>query len=209
MADTKISGLTAASVAAVANELPVNEAGTSKKVTITQLVTLLQTLGMPRVKRLGTQHDNSTTTGTEVTDLTMALEAGTYTFKHSLIMQVNSGAVAPRLGVNFTGTAATKTMIASWADATLALTDQTYKMDDQGDLTWGFISGMANKAYTTTAPNMGPKAGGPSAVDLPMVIEGILIVTASGNLALWNAASSGSVTSSVMVGSSLVVVRTA
>lgn len=37
MADTKISALTAASVAALANEFAINEAGTSKKVTVAQL----------------------------------------------------------------------------------------------------------------------------------------------------------------------------
>lgn len=47
MADTKISALTAVATAATTNEFPVNEAGTSKKVTIAQLVTLLKTLGMP------------------------------------------------------------------------------------------------------------------------------------------------------------------
>ena len=40
MADTKVSALTAASVAALANELPINEAGTSKKVTLAQIETL-------------------------------------------------------------------------------------------------------------------------------------------------------------------------
>lgn len=43
MADTKISALTAASAAALANEFPINEAGTTKKVTGTQIATLLRT----------------------------------------------------------------------------------------------------------------------------------------------------------------------
>lgn len=37
MADTKISGLTAAASALAADEIPVNEAGTTKKVTLTQI----------------------------------------------------------------------------------------------------------------------------------------------------------------------------
>lgn len=43
MADTKISGLTAASAAALANELAINEAGTSKKLTVQQIADLLVT----------------------------------------------------------------------------------------------------------------------------------------------------------------------
>jgi hypothetical protein len=45
MADTKISGLTAATTAAAANELAINEAGTSKKISVTQLGVVLPTLG--------------------------------------------------------------------------------------------------------------------------------------------------------------------
>ena len=44
MADTKISALTAASAAAGANEVPINEAGTTKKVTLTQVAAFLATL---------------------------------------------------------------------------------------------------------------------------------------------------------------------
>ena len=40
MADTKISALTAASAAAGANEIPINEAGTTKKITLTQVQAL-------------------------------------------------------------------------------------------------------------------------------------------------------------------------
>jgi hypothetical protein len=41
MADTKISGLTAAGVAALANEFAINEAGASKKLTLQQIKDLL------------------------------------------------------------------------------------------------------------------------------------------------------------------------
>lgn len=41
MADTKISALTAAAAAALANEIPINEAGTTKKITLTQVQALL------------------------------------------------------------------------------------------------------------------------------------------------------------------------
>ncbi len=69
MADTKISALTAAATALAADEFPVNEAGASKKVTLTQVTTLLQTLGMPVVMALASPYTNSTTTGTSVTDV--------------------------------------------------------------------------------------------------------------------------------------------
>ena len=55
MADLKISALTAATVAAGANEIPVNEAGSTKKITVTQLATAI----LP-VKASGSEVDTGT-----------------------------------------------------------------------------------------------------------------------------------------------------
>lgn len=46
MADTKTSALTAATAALAADEIPINEAGTSKKLTVTQLGALMPVLGV-------------------------------------------------------------------------------------------------------------------------------------------------------------------
>ena len=75
MADTKISALTAVASVVAAQELAVNDAGASKKATADQVADFL---GVKK-KALGAAYTNSTTTGTEVTDLTFAgLPAGTY-----------------------------------------------------------------------------------------------------------------------------------
>lgn len=207
--DSKISALPAASAGAGSDKLAIDEAGTSKYLTVDLLETYLRTRGMPRVTRLSTQHSISSTTGTEMTDLSQTLEAGTYVFDATLIVRSATGTVGPMIGVNFTGTAAVKTMIAWWADASGSLLAETHNMDDQGVLGTGFISGMANKAYSTTAPNMGTTVGvATTASDTPMFIHGILIVTASGDLELWHSSETATATS-VEVGSSLVVVRTA
>jgi hypothetical protein len=209
VADTKISALTAASVAAVANELAINEAGTSRKVTIDQIKTLLQTLGMPRTKRLNSQHSISSTTGTEVTDLTMALEAGTYTVQYNLIVRSATSTVGPMLGVNFDGTAAVKTFEFAFADGSTLLTAYTANMDDEGTKGLGVISGMNTKTYSTTAPNLGTTVGvTTTASDIGCYIRGTLIVTAAGNLELWHSSETATATS-VEIGSSLVVIRTA
>jgi hypothetical protein len=210
VADTKISALTAASVALVADEFAVNEAGTSKKLTLTQMITLLQaSYGLPRVKRLGSQHSISSTTGTEVTDLSMTLEAGTYTVTYHLIVQSATTTVGPMLGVNFTGTAAVKTFAFMFADGSTALTAYTANMDDEGTKGLGVMSGMNTKAYSTTAPNLGTTIGVTTAAsDIGCYILGTLIVTASGDLELWHSSETATATS-VEIGSSLVVVRTA
>jgi hypothetical protein len=210
MADTKVSALTAVATALVAQEIPVNDAGTSKKMTITQLVTLLQTLGMPRVLKLGSQHSISSATGTKVTGLDMTLEAGTYVYKYSLlIQQATSTSDAPQFGINFTGTAAVKAHGLRFWDATTAITAETHIMDNIGIKTAGFVSGMVSNAYTTTSPDMGTTVGvAVTGVNIMAIVEGIIVVTVQGNLELWRAAE-GANASTTEVGSSLVVIRTA
>lgn len=219
MADTKVSALAALTGANAAagdlttivdvSDLSMAASGTNKSMTLAELEAYLEIRGLSRVKRLNSTHSISSTTGTEVTDLTIALEAGTFTFEYSLIVRSATGTVGPMMGVNFDGTAAVKTMIAYWADATTVITAEVHAMDDQGILGAGFISGMANKAYTTTAPNMGTTVGvSTTASDIPMFIKGVLIVTVAGNLELWHSSETATATS-VEVGSSLVVMRTA
>jgi hypothetical protein len=220
MADTKITDLTAITGAnlATGDELVVVDvsdttmaaSGTNKSTTLTDIVSFLQARGMPRVTRLGTQHSISSTTGTEVTDLQQTLEAGTYTFTYALIVRSATATVSPMLGVNFTGTGSPR-MHFRFADATSAITAEVHTMDNEGVLTFGYISGMATNTETTTAPNMGTTATNAvaaTATDILCFIEGIIVVTGSGDLELWHSSETATNTS-VEVGSSLVVVRTA
>lgn len=212
MADTKISALTAAGSAALANEIPINEAGTTKKITGTQLKTLLAAAnGMPRVARLGSQHSISSATATKVTGLDMTLEAGTFVYKYSLLVQqATSTSDGPQFGINFsTGTAAVKMHGLWFWDATSAITAQTMIMDNVGVKGFGYIDGVASNAYTTTAPDMGTTVGvAATGTNMLAIIEGIIIVTVQGNLELWRG-SEGANASTTEVGSSLVVIRTA
>lgn len=209
MTDTKISALSAVAAALLAQEIPVNDAGTTKKLTLAQIETLLQTLGMPRVSRLDNQHSISSTTGTKVTELDQTLEAGTYTFVYALILRSATTSVSPLLGVNFTGTGAPR-MHFRFADASSSLLAELHTMDDEGSNAFGFISGRASNTESTTAPNLGSTATlavATAATDTLVWIEGIIVVTASGNLELWHSSETATATS-VEVGSSLVVVRT-
>ena len=245
MADTKVSALSAATVA-LAQEIPVNDAGASKKLTVqkvldatdlladaaaladankllviqsgaakdaalTALVTYLQTKGMPRIARLGSQHSVSSTTGTKVTGLDMTLEAGTYTYQYNLLVQqATSTSDAPQFGINFsTGTAAVKAHGLRFWDASTAITAAVHIMDNIGIKTAGFIDGMVSNAYTTTSPDMGTTVGvAATGANIFCIIEGIIVVTVQGNLELWRSAE-GANASTTEIGSSLTVIRTA
>ncbi len=204
----RVSDLTAVSAAATTDTFPVVSGGTTKKETNAQLITLLQTLGMPRVKRVSSQHAISSTTGTEVTDLKIALEAGTYTFRYTILCRSATGTVGPMFGVNFTGTGAPR-MHFRFADASTATTAEVHSMDDEGNKAFGFISGMATSTESTTAPNMGTTVGvATTGVDILCFVEGIIVVTATGDLEFWHSSETATSTS-VEVGTNLVVVRTA
>lgn len=203
-----INGLSAASALAAADLVPVWQGGATKKADMSALIAYLQTKGMPRVTRLNTLHSNSTTTGTEVTELQQTLEAGTYTFRYTLLLRTSTATAGPFVGVNFTGTGSPR-MMWSFPDATAAITAQTFTMDDEGVNTFGYVSGRASATETTTAPNLGTTIGVSAiATDMLCFIDGIIIVTGAGDLELWHS-SETAVATTVEIGSSLVVHRTA
>lgn len=210
MADTKISALAAASVAALANELAINEAGTSKKITIQQIHDLFDNLGLSRVRRLNSTHSNSSTTGTKVTDLDMTVEAGTYTFEYYLFVRSSSAGVAPTFAFNFTGTAAPVKWWFEYADlsATLlaAIGTISHNVTTQ---TLGFGMAQSEDTEATTVANMGPLGGvQATGTDHLVKITGLMVVSVTGNIELWHASEAANATT-VEIGSSLIVVRTA
>ena len=211
LASAQITALGAAAALSGTNTFPIDQAGTAKEALMTDLVTYLQTLGMPRVLKLTSQHSISSTTGTKVTGLDMVLEAGTYVYKYSLLVQqATSTSDAPQFGINFsTGTAAVKAHGLRFWDATTAITAAVHIMDNIGIKTAGFVDGMVSNAYTTTAPDMGTTVGvAATGANIFCHIEGIIVVTVQGTLELWRA-SEGANASTTEIGSSLVVIRTA
>lgn len=187
MADSKISALSAASVAAVANELAINEAGTSKKISITQLVTLLQTLnGLPVIEAITTPYTVSSTTATAVTALKFAsLVAGSYYVRWPLLVRTALAATSCKFGVNYTGTMTGMNMTTQFPSA--GVTAVTGTWHNANNATTGQVWGYANTGTkSTTAPNMGPwvafTTGG---VDHFCVVEGCIVVSDGGDLELW------------------------
>lgn len=208
MSDTKISGLTGASALAGSDEFAVNNAGSSKKVSASQVETFFETRGFPIVFALGSDHTLASTTGTEVTGLgPCTLVPGTYYYTYELIVQSSATATGIGLGINFTGTAAVRTIRLMYpSTGTTAISGV---MDDVGAGTGQIMETNVQTAFSTTAPNMVNTAGFATAnANVPVTITGILVVTVSGDLELWHSSETAANTS-VKTGSSLVVIRTA
>lgn len=222
MADTKVSALAALTGANAANgdlisvvdvsDLSMAASGTNKQMDLDELVIALQARGMSRVKRAA-DHAISSTTATEVTDLTMTLEAGTFTFDYRILEQSATVTVAPKFGINFTGTSTALNFWFQYADlsATLLAAIGTVA-HDVSTSTLGFQMAMAEDDESTTAPTMHPFATTNAVQTINtnhmVAIKGIIVVSVAGDLELWHG-SETSTSTTLMAGSSLVVSRTA
>ena len=113
MADTKISALTAATVAAAANEFPINEAGASKKLTVALLQDYIVKRAAAATMVAGeftswlvlaaNSADNTTTTLATVMTMT-GVGVGRYHFKCQLVYQTAATTTGLNVAVNHTGT---------------------------------------------------------------------------------------------------------
>ncbi len=215
MADAKISALADIVTLAAGDKVPVadlSDLTASKSATMTELVTYLQTLGMPRVRRLNSQHSNSTTTATIISDLSITLEAGTYMFDFQLFVRAGAITTSPMFALNFTGTLTTKNWWFEYADASATLLAAIGTIDDVGVTTVGFGMRSAQNVLATTTANMG-NTGSANAMatittDHLVKISGLIIVTVSGSLNLYHGSETATATTTE-VGSSLSVIRTA
>ena len=204
MADTKISALAAASAAAGANEIAINEAGTSKKLTVTQIEKFL---GIQKTT-LSSAYTNSTTTGTEVTGLSFAgLAAGTYHVKWVLLFRTAATSTSVAFGVNYTGTVTTMSVVLKFPSA--GVTAATGTWEDELNVTTGAVwAHLITKTKTTTAPNLGPLVGVVAAnVDIFCVVEGVVVVSDTGDLELWARSEVAASQITLSAGSSGMLVR--
>ena len=210
MPDTKISALTAVASSAGANEFAVNEAGTSKKASLTQVEAYLRTRGLPTVLRLSADYTNATTTGTEITGLSFALPAaGTYRVEWLLFMQSAATTTSPKFGVNYTGTATRMMAHARFPSA--GVTAATGQIEGSVNATTGQVYAYAaTVTETTTAPDLGPWTGVVTANEnCYIIVDALIVVSDIGDLELWAGSEVASSTITVVTGSSGILTRLA
>lgn len=183
-ADTKISALTAVSAGVATHEFPVNESGTSKKITLDQIKTFV---GGHTLFRLASDYTNNSTTGTEVTGIgpMTVSAAGTYHLDCRLIMRSAATTTSPKWGVNYTGTATSIVMHARFPSE--GATAATGQIDDSANATTGHVwAYFGQRTESTTAPNLGPGTGVTTAnVDFMVHVESLMVVSDTGDIELW------------------------
>jgi hypothetical protein len=197
MADTKISALTAVTTPATTDEFAVNQGGTSKKMTLAQIEDFIQpviasnsgalvnTIGVT-TRQLITSNNSDITTNTLVTQLTgTGMGAGWWLVEYFILWQSNVTSTGITFHVDHSGTAANsqwtrEDMVGSSTSlATVGVANQANSaISTSGGL-------PSNWTARSDAADLGPNAG----VDVINVnqfsrVTGLLLVTASGDLAL-------------------------
>lgn len=196
MADTKISALTAVVTPAGTDEFGVNQAGTSKKLTLAQIETYTgatltasgaapatgdanQTAAPSRTMVLNTA-DNAVTTVETVLNVTSVL-AGTYFFEYFIVWRSGTTTVGTSFAVDYSGTVtrirATRYMQTTGAAAATGVSDGVSAV----------LTGTLVEHHSTNADNgaLGPNTGVASTTeDQYDYIRGTMVVSTGGTLSL-------------------------
>jgi hypothetical protein len=148
---------------------------------------------------------NATTTGVEITGLNTTVGAGTYVFQYFIRYQSTQLNTGVRFGVNHTGTVTAFMATLRYQESTTAASTGTAS---QAAAAGTLHAGGSTRTRSTTTPNLTTTASVDATnSDMLAVIEGIVIVTVSGDLELWQAAENANSTT-VKAGTSLILTKT-
>ncbi len=220
MPDTKISALTAASAAAAANEFAINEAGTSKKLTLQQIADFL-------VKRVA---NSTVAAGAYTTQLVLAANSaditglvlttvmsitatgtGRFYFRCQLVFQTTAITTGIGVAVNHTGTLTQFNVVNKWVDTLATATTGGVVTGGAGAGTGGVAAGnvYGSHASNTKDTLIGAVNVGVQTIntDHLMIIEGFFVCSVSGNLEIKLEAELASLVCRAMQGSYLELIK--
>lgn len=167
--------------------------------------TVSTVVGVTSAVALGSNQSNSTTTPTEVTGLSVTTGTGVFCFQYNIIYQAAAATTGVRFDVNHTGTTTHFVWFQRWVDvsatASTAVPDQD-DVDAAGNVMGAFASrakGTAGRGTTLSVDTLDS--------NMLMIIEGVCVVTVTGDLELWHG-SEVAAASTVMAGSSLILFKT-
>lgn len=161
--------------------------------------------GLVRLYKLQNDQSNSTTTPTELTGITVACEVGTWMFRYMILYQSSVTTTGVKYSVNHTGTVTS--FVANWhvvdntATAATAAADQ-----DAVAATAQVYSAFAARAKSTAGWGTTISVDTQNA-DMLAVVEGLMVVTVAGNIALYHGSETAAATTT-KAGTSLMLCKT-
>lgn len=199
MPDTKISALTAASAAALANEFAINEAGTSKKLTLEQIQDLI---GIKK-KRLTGNATSSSATPAKVTGLDLTTGTGVFTFQYFLRYRSSVAGTGVKFDVNHSGTVTSFVWWQRMVD--VSATASTNAADQDAIQAAGHVmSAMASRAKGTAGRGTTISVDTQD-LDMFMMIEGLFTCTVSGDIQLYFGSEAGASGTQTLMADSVLV----
>jgi hypothetical protein len=183
MADTKISNLMQATSGVGTDEFAINEAGVSKKITLSQVAQFTNISGIV-VSLMDDAIANGLTTAVKVSGMDVVVDAGTYVFEYYIRAQFADAGNSPKFAVNHTGT--TTSFMYDFFFPSAGVTASTGSIDQEANATTGQI--WAFQATRIINTLLGPETDIDTInEDILFRITGLMIVTITGTLELYQA----------------------
>jgi len=181
MADQKISALTQAASGLATDEFAINEAGTSKKITLSQVAHFTNISGIV-VSLAGDATANGLTTAVRVSGMDVVVDAGTYVFEYYIRAQFADAGNSPKFAVNHTGTVTAFMCDFFFPDSNVTALDGV--IDQEVNSTTGQI--WAFQATRILNTLLGPEVSIDTInADILFRITGLIVVTVTGTLELY------------------------
>lgn len=161
----------------------------------------------PRIitKALSANQTISSATMAKVTNLDQTAGVGTWVFQYYVLYRSDTATVGVKLGVNHSGTVTTFVTEATGVEATTAASTGAA---DQVHAAFGLRSGGSSRAKSTSAAIYGSTSVDTVNADMLAIINGIMVVTVSGNLELYfGSETTGTGVQTIMKDSSLVLTK--
>lgn len=148
--------------------------------------------GLVRLYRLAADQSNSTTTPTELTGITQTCEVGTWFFRYMVIYQSSITTTGVKYSVNHTGTLGS--FVANWHVVDNLATGATAAADQDAIAAGAQVySAFAARAKSTAGWGTTISVDTANA-DMLAVIEGQMVVTVAGSIALWHGSETAAAT---------------
>lgn len=160
-----------------------------------------------RTLALAADYTNSTTTGTEVTGLSMTVPAGVYRAEYRLLVRSAATTTGFSFGGNYTGTE-TSFVMQLYYPSTGTTASTGIADDASAGATDQLMDSFVTRTASTTAPNLGPLTGVATAnQDHFIYVDAIWVVSDSGDIELWCASEVAASQVTIKAGSSVTITK--